>query len=309
MGHGQKNILVVLATGAFLTPLAASSPWKIDATGNLGAVVNSYSDSWVGGNSGSFTWSAQFLGIADKQFSNWLNTQTTLKLQYGQTEVQNNVSHIWSLPQKSVDLIDGQELLRFTCGWWADPFASVRLISQFKDQSDTLLTRYINPINITEAIGMDKTLRKTPTLTWSTRAGLAMQQYINQDVLVDTATGRRSTQTANDGGVEVDMHVNASNAKKWASLLSDLRVYEAIVSTQEGQTTGPAGNGDWRIPRVDWENTASLTFAKYLMLNMSVFLVYTTQQSRELQVQETLSAGLTYTFSKNKTADTAVKNR
>ncbi len=290
------GMLLTFSLGYFFNPISAD-PWKINATGNLGTVVNSYSNSWVGGNAGSFSWSAQFLGIAEKQLSDHLNAQTTLKLQYGQTETQDKTSHIWSLPQTSVDLIDGQELLRLTSGWWADPFASVRFISQFKDASDTLLTRSINPITVTEAIGVDKTLRKTPTLTWSARGGVAMQQYIDRDVL-DTASKLRNTQSANDGGVEVDMHLNATNAKKWATLLSDLRVYEAIVSSQSGQTTGPAGNGAWRDPRVNWENTATLSFAKYLMFNMSFFLVYTTQQSRALQVQETFSAGLTYTFLK-----------
>jgi hypothetical protein len=295
MKFPAKAVLPFALSSLFF-PLSAL-PWKIDATGNVGAVVNSYSNSWVGGEAGSFSWSSQFLGIAEKQFDDSLNSQTTIKLQYGQTEVESQKSKLWSLPQKSIDLIDGQELLRLKRDWWANPFASARLISEFKDGSDTLLTRYINPLNITEALGMSKTLEKTPTVTWSTRAGVAMQQYVDRDRL-DTATEVRATESTNDGGVEFDMDLNAANAKKSASIASDLRVYKAIVSSAAEQNSGTTANGAWRNPRVDWENTAIFTFSKYLMLNLSVFLVYTTQQSASLQVKEALSAGLTYTYSK-----------
>jgi hypothetical protein len=296
MRFPAKALILSFAFSSLFSPLSAL-PWKIDATGNLGVVVNSYSNSWVGGEAGSFSWSSQFLGIAEKQWDDSLNSQTTLKLQYGQTEVQSQTSKIWSLPQKSIDLIDGQELLRLKRDWWAGPFASARLISEFDDRSDTLLTRYINPLNITEALGMSKTLVKTPTVNWSTRAGVAMQQYVNRDEL-DTATKVRATESTNDGGVEFDMDLKAANAKKSASVASDLRVYEAIVSSLAEQNSGTTANGAWRKPRVDWENTAIFTFSKYLMLNLSVFLVYTTQQSASLQVKEALSAGLTYTYSK-----------
>ena len=126
-----------------LASVSSAAPWKIDANLNLTTGLNSYSNNWVGGEAGSFTWGSQFLGVAEKQISAILNTKTTLNLQFGQTVEQDKVTKQWSVPQKSTDLIDGLELLRFTLGAWVDPFISVRAISQFLDGSNTLLVRYV----------------------------------------------------------------------------------------------------------------------------------------------------------------------
>ncbi|MDD5676057.1 MAG: DUF3078 domain-containing protein, partial [Chitinivibrionales bacterium] len=134
-----------------------ADPWKIDISSNLTTALNSYSDNWVGGEAGSFNWASQFLGTAEKQISPRLNTKTTLKLQFGQTSVQNKLTKTWSMPEKSTDLIDGEELFKFTMDWPVDPFASVRVISQFLDESDTLLERNGNPLEITEALGGSRT--------------------------------------------------------------------------------------------------------------------------------------------------------
>ena len=280
-----------------LANVAWADPWKLDLNLNLTTGVNSYSNNWVGGEAGSFTWASQFLGNAEKQISPILNTKTTLNLQFGQTAVQDKETKHWSAPQKSSDLIDGLELLRFTLGGWADPFISVRAISEFLDGSDTSLVRYGNPLDVTEAVGGDRVLQKNQNVDWSTRLGIAAHQLVDRHHL-DTATGIRANDVTNDGGVEFDMDLKANNNAKWVTLISSLRVYEALVSSKANAAKGTPEENDWRYPHVKWENNLTLNFAKYLMLNVSAYLYYDKDISRDVRLKEAITAGLTYVFSK-----------
>jgi hypothetical protein len=81
MKHSMPIICIVFT----LVSVLSAEPWKIDLNANLTTALNSYSDNWTGGEAGSFTWAAQFLGVAERQLSVKLNTKTTLKLQFGQT--------------------------------------------------------------------------------------------------------------------------------------------------------------------------------------------------------------------------------
>jgi hypothetical protein len=281
----------------FLAATLFADPWKIDVTANLGTALSSYSNSWVGGQAGSFTWNSQFLGVAERQLSKEFNTQTTLNLQFGQTKVQDETSKEWSIPQISTDLIDAQELMRYTAGLWADPFLSVRAISQFLDESDTLLNRYINPLNVTEALGISRTLIKNEGTTWSSRIGVAARQVINRQQL-DTVSLQRQTDVTKDGGAEFDMDLNTVNKHKWASLISSLRVYEAIISSESSSLQGTSQANNWRYPHVVWENTLILSFKKFLMISLVVDADYDSDISSQARLHEAISAGLTYIYSK-----------
>ncbi|HUI92553.1 MAG TPA: hypothetical protein VLX68_09935 [Chitinivibrionales bacterium] len=296
----MKSIKILsIAAGAVVLAAAAAQgdPWKIDLDLNLTTGVNSYSDNWVGGEAGSFNWGSQFLGIAEKQITAITNTRSTLKLQFGQTAVQNKDTKQWGAPQKSTDLIDFEELFRFTLHAWVDPFISVRGISEFLDGSDTLLTRYVNPWDVTEAVGASRTLQKNDNVEWTTRLGAAVHQLVDRQHL-DTATGTRATDVTNDGGAEFDMDLRANNREKWVEYLGSLRVYEALLSSKANAAKGTPAENDWRYPHVKWENTLTLTFAKYLMLNMSAYVYYDKDISKDARLKETFAAGVTYVYSK-----------
>jgi hypothetical protein len=278
-------------TGSF------AEPWKIDLNANLTTALNSYSNNWSGGEAGSFTWGSQFLGVAERQASKTLNTKTTLKLQFGQTEVQDKTSKSWSAPEKSTDLIDAEELLRLNVNAWVDPFASVRVISQFLDGSDSLLVRYANPFDITEAIGVSKTLKKSETIEWATRIGGATRQVIDRRRL-NSVTGVRKTDVTKDGGFEFNMDLKAINKAKWATLLSSLRIYEALISSKSDEFKGTSKENDWRYPHMKWDNTLTLTFSKYLMLNVTADALFDKEIHTDIRLKETFSAGLTYIYSK-----------
>ncbi|MBN2036373.1 MAG: hypothetical protein JW768_06485 [Chitinispirillaceae bacterium] len=296
MKRAVRNVLFSVISFTVTTGLAAE-PWKVDINTNIATTLNTYSDNWTGGEAGSFTWAGLFLGIAEKQISDKLNTKSTLKMQFGQTKIQEKTSKEWSVPEKSTDLIDAEELFRFTLGLWVDPFISARAISQFLDRSDPLLERYVNPADITEAAGISRTLKKTETVEWSSRLGGAARQYVDRQKL-DSITGDRENDITNDGGVEFNMDLKAMNKEKCITLLSSLRIYEALVSSKADEFEGTDMENDWRYPHVKWENTLTLTFAKYLMLNVSAYAYYDKDIDDDVRLKETFQAGLTYIFSK-----------
>jgi hypothetical protein len=292
-----KTVPLILALVLASTSVAVADPWIIDANLNLSTAINSYSDNWVGGEAGSFTWGSQFLGTAERQLSLLLNTKTTLKLQFGQTAVQNKSNKYWSVPQKSSDLIDAEELLRFNVHSFVDPFISVRGIGQFLDEGDSLLKRYFNPLNLSEGIGVSRTFQKSQTLELSARLGGAARQVIDRQHL-DLTTNERKTDITNDGGSEINVNLKAVNKENWISLISSLRLYEALISSKADEFKGTDKENDWRYPHMNWENTLTITFAKYLMLNVTAYAYFDKDIKQDIRFKETLSAGLTYTFSK-----------
>jgi hypothetical protein len=293
----MKSAALVTGGVLFLVSGLSAGPWVIDANAKLTTALNSYSDSWEGGEAGSFTWGSQFLGTAERQLSPKLNTKTTLNLQFGQTKIQNKTSKEWDAPEKSSDLIDAAELLRLTLGAWVDPFVSVRAISQFLDGSDPLMVRYVNPIDLTEAAGVSRTLKKNDNIDWSTRIGAAARQYIDRQKL-DALSYTRSTDMTNDGGVEFNMDLKAMNAAKWATLISSLKIYEALISSKADEFKAEGRENVWRHPHVKWENTLTLTFAKYLMLGLTAYAYYDKDINTSVRLKETFSAGLTYMYAK-----------
>jgi hypothetical protein len=283
-------IMLTLSTGA------NAEPWKIDLNANLTTAVNSYSNNWTGGEAGSFTWASQFLGTAERQLTLKLNTKTTLKMQFGQTATQDKTTKFWSVPQKSSDLIDGEELFRFTLGAWVDPFLSVRAITQFLDGRNPAVAHYINPFDLTEAAGVSRTLQKSETVEWATRLGAAARQLI--DRYHPDTTGAVKNDVTSDGGVEFNMDLKAANKEKWVTLLSSLRLYEALVSSKAAEEKGTSTENNWRYPHMRWENTLTLTFAKYLMLNVSAYAYFDKDIANDIRLKETFAAGLTYAYSK-----------
>lgn len=276
----------------FLISGLSAEPWKVDINANITTAISSFSNNWAGGDAGSFTWASQFLGNAQRQLGEKLNTKTTLNLQFGQTANQDKTTKYWSVPQKSADLIDGEEVLKATLGGWVDPFASVRTISEFVDASDKRMVRYLNPLELTEAIGVNRALKKSETIDWSARVGGALRQVVDRRHLADTLTGVRTTKVTSDGGAEIDMDLNATNRAHWFSLLSTLRLYEALASSN------PDTANFWRYPHMKWENTCAITFAKYLMFNISAYAYFDKDINADFRLKETVSAGLTYIFSK-----------
>jgi hypothetical protein len=70
-----------------------------------------------------------------------------------------------------------------TLGGFVDPFVSGRIESQFYDNRDADLTRYLNPTVFTEALGIAKTLltEEKDGGAWSLRLGGGFRQFLDRD--------------------------------------------------------------------------------------------------------------------------------
>jgi len=174
---------------------------------------------------------------------------------------------------------------------------SVRAISQFLDGSDNQLNRYVNPLDLTESAGVSRTLKKNDNVDWSTRIGAAARQLIDRQKY-DAVSGNRATDVTNDGGVEFNIDLKAMNAAKWANLISSLKIYEALISSKADEFKAEGRENIWRHPHVKWENTLTLTFAKYLMLGLTAYAYYDKDINTSVRLKETFSAGLTYIYSR-----------
>lgn len=288
-----KILIITAISGTILSAeetAAKTDPggWKVSVNSNLTLTLNSYSDNWTGGELGSAAWAAQLNTRAEKQLNPKLHNQNTLKLAFGQTEVQQKDSlgdKHWSAPEKSTDLIDLESLLRFTLKAFVDPYIGVRIVSQFQDGADPADKKYVNPVEITESFGAAKTMIKKENTNWDSRLGLAVRQTVN-----------RPEPVTNDGGFELVSEFKSTNKDKWMTFSSQLKAYEAVFSSAADETAGTPQENYWRYPDINWENTLAINLTKYIMLNLYAQMLYDREISEDPRLKETLSAGLTYTF-------------
>jgi hypothetical protein len=280
---------------------AATPPanaWKIDFNANLTMTANTYSNNWIGGEAGSVSWASQITAAAEKQCTPKLLNQNKLRLEFGQTLLQNSDSKVWSDPKKTTDLIDLEGVLKFTLGGFVDPYISVRGISQFMDERDTLLTRYFNPWDLSETFGVGRDIVKNEQVSWNARLGLGAHQTIDVDKLVEGSLVERDTKVDNDGGAELVSELKAINKAKWLTYKSALKVFDAFLSTKAEETTVKGHENDWRYPHMNWEHILTMNLTKYVMINYYMQLMYDKELDRDVRFKQTLSLGLTYSFKK-----------
>jgi len=90
--------------------------WKTNLVADLSLAQAAYSDSWTGGEVGSFSWVGNINGSAEKQLNEWLAYHAQLRLSFGQTVTQDEGSKDWSKPKKTSDLIDWENVGLFLIG-------------------------------------------------------------------------------------------------------------------------------------------------------------------------------------------------
>jgi len=286
----MKHFLV-LTLCAILPILAA--PWNMSVDANLTMNQNAYSNNWVGGELGTLAWAFTSNSLAEKQLHPKINNKNTLKLAYGQTYTQQDTGSAkkWTGPLKTTDLIDFESVLRFTLGGFVDPFASVRLESQFFDKSDTALDRYINPMKLTEALGIAKVLVKGEKREMTSRLGFGLKQFIDRDALVGI---NRKTQTSNYGGLDFVTDFKTPLAKERITYTSKLSIFQAVFYSEASQLKGLPNENFWESPDVNWENIFAASITKYLMVNLYVQLLYDKEIVVGMRLKEGLALGLTY---------------
>ncbi len=284
--------LVIFTMLLTLVSFAFAKGWKVESDLNLTLTQSQYSDNWSGDELSNVTWVASSNSSAEKQMKEWLRNRTTLKLAFGQTYQQKkeNDKITWEDPSKSTDKIDLESLFQFTLQSWVDPFIGLRAESQFLDQSDAALTRYVNPILFTETAGVMRTWMKTSSDELSTRLGAAFREKLDRDVLVDAINDKREMQTTVDGGLEFVSEYKHLFHMMDANFKSKLWAYKALFNSKSDELP----NDDWKEVDWIWENVLTAKIWKMINANLTVELRYDKEQHKNVQWKQILGLGVSY---------------
>lgn len=289
----MKTYLAALMIILLASTNSDADPWKLSADLNLTLTQNAYSDNWVGGETGSITWQFNSNTLAEKQLKPWLNNKNTLKLFFGQTHNQDKDTDKWLSPVKSTDLIDLESTFRFPVGIPVDPIFAVRAISQFIDQSDPAKDRWINPVDLTESIGIARVFIKEEKREWIARLGVGFSQNINRDQL-DPDTGTRETKTITSEGFEFVNDFKTPLAEDKILFTSKLSVFQSVFSSEEDKLKGTPNEDDWKYPDVNFENILTINLTKYLIMNFYAQILYDREISKAGRLKQTMALGITY---------------
>lgn len=280
-------VLLILA----VVGLSAQT-WTLKGDFNLNLTQNAYSNSWAGTEKGSITWIAGSNLSAEKALSPLFYNINTLKLAFGQTHQQAvNIAgdNYWKTPVKSTDKIDAEALLKMTMKTFVNPFAAVRMESQFIDLSDPSLTRLINPMLFTESAGVTRNFIDNGNEVLSSRLGFAVRENLNRDVLMSPPDNRENVTTV-DGGIESVTEYKNVFAPANVSFNSKLRIYQALFNSKSDDFL----HEEWKSPDLNWENTISFKIYKAISMNLYLQTIYEKEQIAELQFKETMGLGFSY---------------
>ena len=265
-------------------------PWSTSAVVSVNLAQSAFSDNWSGGDRGAISWLAKGDVRARRQTADWFHWANQLQLSYGQTSRQvedpdGSGDIIWSEPEKSTDQILAESVGIFTNGWAVDPYASVRLDSQFLDASDAKRTRFFNPVTLLESIGVARRFARAEEKETFWRVGFGLRQNISRS-FVDAISDDTETEISNQGGLEI------SNDTIWrlaedrvlytGKLLiyfpffydksSDLEDFDAAALAFDANREEV---GDfWKSPNIDFQNTFSSELTSWLAVNLYLRLVY-----------------------------------
>jgi hypothetical protein len=289
---------MVVACAAVLTTVwtqaLADEGWAPSLDANLTLTENAYSNNWAGGETGTLSWVFNVNGSAEKQLTRKLHNRNTLKLSFGQVHTQDSETDQWLAPEKSTDLIDGGTVFRLTLGSVVDPFASARLESQFLDASDPAKDRVLNPLTLTESVGIARVLVDEEKRDWTARLGVGFRQHIDRDALVDDSATSRETRSTSDAGVELVSEFVTPLSHDRITVTSKLVVFKAFVYSESDALDGLPEEDYWKAPDVNFENTFTAGITKYLMVSLYMQLLYDKQVDLSGRSKQTLSLGLTY---------------
>jgi hypothetical protein len=280
---------------ALLTALAAATPWNLAADANLTLSQNAYTDNWGGGATGLLAYAANANLLAEKALNSKMNTRNALKLAFGQTSAQDTAGK-WGAPQKSTDQIDFESVLRFTLGFVVDPFASAQLQSQFWDKSDPLLSRYFNPLDLNEGLGVARQIVKHEKTELVSRLGFGLEQKFDHQARQDTAPEPRVNKSSNYGGVTFATDFTTPLAQEKIAYTSKLTLFQAVFFSGASALTGKPNADYWKALDVGWDNTIAASITRYVMVNLTAQLLYDKEIDTKLRLKETLALGLTYKF-------------
>jgi len=286
--------LVVLMLAVAGTDVAGEdeSPkgWQKSLIIDFTTTQTSYSDSWTGGEAGSVSWVGNMNGSAEKALTSKLNFKSALRLSFGQTLAQDAETKDWSKPKKSTDLIDWENVGRFTLHKWVDPYFAFRLESQFLDASNDAKKLYFTPVKLTESAGIVHGFYKKDKSFLTSRLGIALRQIMRRTA--DTSLTVFDS-TLIDGGIESVTDAEFQFGEK-LSYVGKLTLYKAFYFSEKDQVAGTTAEDDWKAVDVNWENTLNAYITKLITVKLYTQLRYDKEVSLKGRLKETLGIGLVY---------------
>jgi hypothetical protein len=294
---GIAGLALLLASSATAQdtdePVDSIGVWKKNLDFDLTATQTSYSDSWVGGEAGSFSWQSNLLGNAERRFSPKFRLRSELKLKFGQTLSQDAETKDWRRPQKSTDLIDWENVGTFTLDMFVDPYVAFRLESQFYDGRVREKKLWFSPLLLTESVGGSHRFYEKNDDHLTSRAGLALRELFRR--AVDTASPNLDVldSTFVDAGLEsvtdavLSVHKNIRYVGK-------LTLFKAVFFSEKDKFEGTPREDDWKAVDVNWENTLDVTVSKYVTVKLYAQVLYDKEIVDKGRFKQTLALGVTY---------------
>ncbi|MBD3166477.1 DUF3078 domain-containing protein [bacterium] len=270
--------------------------WELQGSFNLGVNQNAVSDNWAGDEIGSAAWLSSFNLIAEKQINERLNNRSTLRLEFGQTHQVNRETDTYEEPVKSADKIDLESVLSFTFGWAVNPYASLRIQSQFADhRGDTDDVYYYNPTTYTESVGVGRKLIAREKQEWLARIGFATRQTVDRNYY-DEVEDTRVSEVISDAGFELVSELNTPVTSDRIMLTAKLTLYQAIHNSLADELEGLPEEDDWQATDVDLETIFTGSITELIKVNLQMRLLYDKEVDKAGRFKESLSIGVAYTF-------------
>jgi len=265
--------------------------WKTSMIVDITTTQTAYSDSWVGGEVGSFSWVGNLNSTAEKQLKLWFNYRSTLKLSFGQTLTQDT-SKTWDKPRKSTDLIDWDNVGRFTLHKFIDPYIAFRLESQFVDASIYAKKRYFSPLTLTQSFGFARKFYEKDKDQILSRLGLAVKEHFRKGI-VDSVNLITEDSTFVDGGIESVTDFTMTFNEK-LNVTSKLSLYKALFFSDKDGVKGTPEEDYWKAIDVNWENIVSASITNIITVNFYTKFLYDKQISHKGRFKETLGIGFVF---------------
>ncbi len=250
-----------------------------------------YSDSWAGGEAGSFSWVTNLNGTAEKALSPKFNFRSALKVSFGQTMSQDAETKKWKKPAKSTDLIDWENVGRFTLHKYVDPFVAFRVETQFLNASHPDKNLYLSPMRFTESAGIARKFYTKDDDQILSRLGFAMRQTMTKSIIDDDLNTETVTET--DGGLEsvTDVVLTVNERMKYTGKLT---LYKAVTYSKKDEVAGEVYADYWKAIDINWENIVNAQLSKVIAVNFYTQILYDKQVELRARFKETLGIGFVF---------------
>lgn len=297
----MKKFIISICTVVLLTGVnsqaadTTAAGWQKSLVIDITTTQTGYSDSWVGGEAGSFNWVGNINSSAEKHLSPKLDFKSTLKISFGQTKTQDAETKNWGPAVKSTDLIDFENVGKFTLGGYFDPYIAFRLETQFYDGQVESMKQYFSPMKLTESAGIARVLYKKDKETLTSRLGLGLRQIMKNVVVTSVEDFYVLDTTLTDGGLEsvTDAVFNLSERMTYTGKLT---LYKAFFFSESDNPllVGTEAEDYWKAVDVNWENIVTAQVSKIITVNLYSQLLYDKEISKKGRFKETIAVGFVF---------------